>query len=161
MDLVRKLFICLAATFAAGLLFVNIYNSVVDTPNWGGNIPASIQASRDYFRFATPATFYRVISPLGQILTLLALILCWTADRRVRYFLLAALVLAVAADPLTFGYFYPRNKIMFIDPIEGNVAAIRSAFAQWATVNWIRSAVVAAGLLFDFAALTQFLSLRK
>lgn len=161
MDFARKVFVCLAVTFAAGLLFVNIYNSVVDTPNWGGSIPASIQASRDYFRFANPGTFYRVFSPAGQIVTLIALVLCWKVDKRVRYFLLAALIIAVGADALTFSYFYPRNKIMFIDPIDGNLDAIRSAYAQWETVNWIRSAVVAAGLIFNFAALSRLLGSRK
>lgn len=161
MDFARKVFVCLAVTFAAGLLFVNIYNSVVDTPNWGGSIPASIQTSRDYFRFANPGTFYRVFSPAGQIVTLIALVLCWKVDKRVRYFLLAALIIAVGADALTFSYFYPRNKIMFIDPIDGNLDAIRSAYAQWETVNWIRSAVVAAGLIFNFAALSRLLGSRK
>lgn len=161
MDLIRRIFICLAITFAAGLLFVNIYNSIVDTPNWGGNIPASIQASRDYYRFSHPGIFFRVFSPVAQIVTLVAFVICWTADKRVRYFLLAAFILAVGADALTFGYFYPRNKIMFVDPIEGNVEAIRTAFSQWATVNWIRSAMVAAGLVLEFAALNRYLGIGK
>jgi hypothetical protein len=156
MNNLRKLIICLAATIAAGLLFVNVYNSMVDAPNWGRYIPASIQTTRDYFSVANPGTFYRVFSPAGQIVTLLALVLCWTADKRVRYYLLIALVFAVATDAVTFGYFYPRNAIMFGNPIEGNTDAIRAAWAEWSMMNWPRSAIVAIGLIFDFAALLRF-----
>jgi anthrone oxygenase-like protein len=161
MDFTRKVFVCLAITFAAGLLFANVYNSVVDVPNWGGNIPQSIEASRAYFKFSNPGTFYRTLSPAAQIINLLALILCWTADRRVRYLLLAAFLLSVGADALTFGYFYPRNKILFIDPIEGNLDSIRAAYSQWATVNWVRSAIVVLGLILNFAALDRLIGLRR
>lgn len=147
--------ICLAATLAAGLLFANIYNSVVDAPNWGHDIPASIQATRDYFSVANPGTFFRLFSPALQVVTLAALVLCWTLDRRVRYYLLAALVFAVATDVMTFGYFYPRNAIMFENPMQGNTDAIRSAWAEWSRMNWPRSVVVAIGLVFDFAALLR------
>jgi len=148
--------ICLAATLAAGLLFANIYTSVVDVQNWGHDIPASIETTRAYFSAANPGTFFRMVSPALQIVTLVGLILCWKVDRRVRYYLLTALVLAVATDALTFAYFYPRNDIMFVNPVAGNVDAIRSALSQWKTMNWLRSAVAAIGLICDFAALTRF-----
>jgi hypothetical protein len=158
MNKLRMVIICLAATLAAGLLFTNIYTSVVDAPNWGHDIPASIEAARAYFSAANPGTFFRIFSPASQIVTLLALVLCWRVDRRVRYYLLAALVFAVATDAFTFAYFYPRNDIMFVNPVAGNVDAIRSAWSQWSTMNWPRSAIVAIGLIFDFAALTRFVA---
>ena len=156
MNNLRKFVICLAATIAAGLLFANMYTSIVDVPNWGHDIPASIEATRAYFTAANPGTFFRMFSPALQIVTLVALILCWTVDRRVRYYLLAALLFAVATDIFTFAYFYPRNAIMFEDPI--NVEAIRSAWTTWRFMNWPRSAIVAIGLIFDFAALLRLTS---
>lgn len=160
MDTFRKIIIMLAATFAAGLLFANIYTSVVDAPNWGSNIPVSVQAARDYFHAANPGTFFRIFSPLGQIVTMAALVLNWTADKKVRYFLLAALVLAVSTDAFTFAYFYPRNDIMFINPMDGNTDAIRAAWSQWSTMNWPRSAIIAVGLIFDFAALNRLIRVK-
>jgi uncharacterized membrane protein len=158
MNKLRMVVICLAATLAAGVLFANVYTSLVDAPNWGHDIPASIEATRAYFSAANPGTFFRIFSPALQVVTLVALVLCWRVDKRVRYYLLAALVFAVATDAMTFAYFYPRNDIMFVNPVAGNVDAIRSAWSQWSTMNWPRSAVVAIGLIFDFAALTRFVS---
>jgi len=71
----RTTVLALAVTFAAGLLFVNVYNSVVDATHWGSNVPVSIESARAYFKAATPGTFFRVASPLNQILALAALLL--------------------------------------------------------------------------------------
>jgi hypothetical protein len=156
MNNLREIAICLAATFAAGILFVNVYTSIVDAPNWGRDIPASIEATRNYWVVANPGTFFRIFSPANQVVTLIALIACWTVDTRVRYYLLAALVLAVATDAITFAYFYPRNAIMFENPMDGNTEAIRTAWKGWTQVNWLRSAIIAIGLFLDFAALLRF-----
>lgn len=147
--------VMLSATLAAGLLFTNIYTSIVDAPNWGHNIPASLEVTRSYFSAANPGIFFRIVSPLGQVVTLFAVILCWTVDKRIRYFLLAALVIAIAADGLTFAYFYPRNDIMFVKSLVGSTEALRDAWSQWSSMNWVRSALVAIGLVFDFAALNR------
>ena len=137
-------------------LFVNVYTSIVDAPNWGRDIPASIEATRNYWVVANPGTLFRILSPANQIVTLIALVACWTVDTRLRYYLLAALVLAVATDALTFSYFYPRNAIMFENPINGNTEAIRAAWKGWTQMNWARSLIVAVGLFLDFAALLRF-----
>jgi hypothetical protein len=81
---IRRIVVTLAAVLAAGLLLVNIYNSIVDAPNWGGNIPASLGAAREYFRFRNPGDFYRFFSPANQMVTLLALVLVWPLGWRVR-----------------------------------------------------------------------------
>jgi hypothetical protein len=156
MNSLREIAICLATTFAAGILFVNVYTSIVDAPNWGRDIPASIEATRNYFVVANPGTFFRLAAPINQVVTLIALVACWTLDTRVRYYLLAALVIAVATDAMTFTYFYPRNAIMFENPIDGNTEAIRTAWKGWTLMNWPRSIIVAIALFLDFAALLRF-----
>ncbi|MDO3625786.1 DUF1772 domain-containing protein [Mucilaginibacter sp. BT774] len=149
----RKLSLALAISLAAGLLFTNIYTSVVDARNWGANIPSSIQTTRDYFKAANPGTFYRIFSPANQVAGLLALILCWRAGKRVRIYCAIALVFAVGTDMLTFAYFYPRNDIMFKSPIATNLEAIKTALEQWRSMNWFRSLICAVTLVFDFLAL--------
>ena len=62
----RNLCLSLSVTFAAGLLFVNVYNSLVDAPNWGHSLPGSIEAARSYYSAADPGSFFRVFSPLNQ-----------------------------------------------------------------------------------------------
>src|ERR671911_601416 len=109
-----------SAATAAGLLFVNVYTSVVDAPNWGANLPHSIEAARAYFTVANPGTFFRVASPLNQLLAVVAVILTW---RNGRYIALSVLLTAVLADVMTFAYFYPRNEVMFLAPVDAHAIA--------------------------------------
>lgn len=159
--MLRKIILILAATFAAGLLFVNIYTSLVDAPNWGSNMPTSIQATRDYYKAANPGNFFRIFSPINQVLALLALVLCWKTNKRIRLFYALALVFAITGDLFTFAYFYPRNEIMFHTDIVSNLAAIKSAWTEWSTMNWIRSLIVTFVLFFSFSALLLFLKSEK
>lgn len=147
----RTTVLALAVTFAAGLLFVNVYNSVVDATNWGSNVPISIESARAYFKAATPGTFFRVAAPLNQILALAALILCWKAGPKIRLLTGAGLLLTIAADAMTFGYFYPRNELMFGGT--ASVEALQLAQAQWASMNWVRSGIVFLNLAVSFSAL--------
>ena len=148
----RKLSLALAISLSAGVLFTNIYTSVVDAHNWGSNIPTSIQTARDYFKTANPGTFYRIFSPANQVASLLALVLCWGAGKSVRLYCAIALLFAVATDMLTFAYFYPRNDIMLKSPIATNLNAIKTAWEQWSLMNWFRSLICAVTLVLDFFA---------
>ena len=151
---IQKLVLILAATVAAGLLFANIYTSIVDAPNWGRDVPASIVAAREYFSVKNPGNFFRVFSPLNQVLALLAVVVSWWAPKGTFSICLAALILAVSVDVFTFTYFYPRNEIMFVAPIE-NVEAIRSALSGWQNMNWIRSGMIAVIIVLDYLALMK------
>ena len=145
----KKLILFLSITLAAGLLLTNIYNSLVDATSWGSDIPSSIQTARDYFRTVNPGNFFRIFSPVNQVLALLTLILFWKTSKTVRLFFAVALVLSVANDIFTFAYFYPRNSIMFETPIAENIEQIKTAWTQWNLMNWIRSLVGAIGLFFS------------
>jgi hypothetical protein len=160
-DILRQSALALAVTFAAGLLFVNIYNSVVDAPNWGHNLPKSIEATRAYFSVADPGKFFRIASPINQVLAVLALIACWKVDRRLRWLCAAAALFAIAGDMMTFAYFYPRNDIMFRSPVAENLDAIRAAHAQWSAMNWVRSVIVGLGLIMNMLAFARLSSLRS
>lgn len=150
--MIRSILLALSAATAAGILFVNLYNSVVDAPNWGADLPNSLVAARHYFTVANPGTFYRVISPLNQVLALIAVIVCWKSGNT-RYIALGSLVLAVLGDVFTFGYFYPRNEILFAAPIEASVDVVRRAWQEWSTMNWLRSALCGANALLAFMLL--------
>jgi hypothetical protein len=151
---IQTLVLVLAATVASGLLFVNIYTSMVDVPNWGRELPASISAAREYFIVANPGTFFRLFSPVNQVLALAAAILAWWAPRGTFTICVVALVLAVLVDVFTFTYFYPRNDIMFVAPIE-NIDAIRSALSGWRNMNWLRSAMIVIIIALDYLALMK------
>ncbi|MBX7132105.1 MAG: hypothetical protein K1X67_05430 [Fimbriimonadaceae bacterium] len=160
-QLTRQLLVVLSVTFAAGLLFTNVYNSLIDAPNWGKSLPASIETTRAYFSTRNPGDFYRTFSPVNQIVCLLAVIFCWNLGGRVRMWTLAALAVSVLGDMFTFAYFFPRNAIMFEAPIRANIDAIRQAHAEWSAMNWVRSACVALNLAAAFGSLFALTGLRQ
>jgi hypothetical protein len=146
--MIRTIFIGASAATAAGLLFVNVYNSIVDAPNWGAHLPQSIEAARAYFSVANPGSFFRIASPINQVLALLALVLSWKNNR---YIALGSLIVAVLVDVITFAYFYPRNEVMFLAPI--NNEAVTLAWKQWSAMNWLRSSLCLVNAVLAFALL--------
>lgn len=144
---------------AAGLLFVNLYNSLIDARSWGSAIPQSLETTRAYFRTVNPGNFFRVFSPINQLIALTCLVAFWKAPAHTRWWLGAAFVLYVAADIFTFAYFYPRNDIMFkfamTDP-----GKVKAAWSQWSAMNWLRSGIVAAGVLCSSLALDRIYTTR-
>lgn len=148
--MIRLILLAFSAAVAAGLLFVNLYNSLVDAPNWGADLSHSIVAARNYFSAANPGDFFRIFSPLNQVLAITALVICWKNNR---YIALAALAAAILLDVMTFGYFYPRNEIMFAAPMDEN--AVRLAWLEWSTMNWFRSALCAVDAVLAFILLVS------
>ena len=148
----RQIVLWLAVIVIGGVLGANVYTSAVDARNWGSNIPTSLNVAREYFAVANPGLFFRIASPLAQVLSLLALILCWNVPGAR---LLAAIAVAanVTGDIMTFAYFYPRNAVMFVNPMSADAAA--AAWRGWAAMNHVRSAVVLTALLAELGTLTR------
>lgn len=126
----------------SGLLFVNIYNSIVDAVSWGSDIPSSLEIARQYFKSTNPGHFFRVFSPLNQILILVSLILFWKQGTIIRLLLLFALLIHIGTDVLTFLYFYPRNDIMFFNQTMPELSSLKQAWSEWSNMNHFRSFLV-------------------
>ena len=144
---------------ASGLLFVNLYSSLIDAKSWGGSIPDSIAAAREYFKIVNPGNFFRIFSPINQVLGLLVLVLFWKSSSSIRLYLGVAFALYIIAEALTFRYFYPRNDIMFRTAQLTDIDLLRKTWSEWNTVNWVRSLVLLAGLVFSCLSLHKFYSL--
>ncbi len=149
----KNLFLFASAGIACGLLFVNLYNSLVDAKSWGSDLPNSIATTREYFKVVNPGNFFRIFSPLNQVLALLALIVFWKAGPGIRMWLGAALIMYVVADVFTFAYFYPRNDIMFVKAPLTDIATLKAAWQEWSNMNWLRTLIVFIGLTFTCTAL--------
>lgn len=139
----------------AGIAFVNMYNSIVDTNSWISDVPASIMAFRAYFHHTNPGHFFRVFSPLNQLLALLVLISYWKTSIRLRWLLSIAFLLAVSGDILTFTYFYPRNDLLMTLPVKNHTDQLLVILKEWRTVNWIRTVIILTGLVFSCKALND------
>ena len=151
----KQLILFASVALASGILFANIYTSLVDARSWGASIPTSIETAREYFKIVNAGNFFRVFAPINQVLALLALILFWKASSTVRIFLGAALLLYILGDVLTFAYFYPRNKIMFVTTPLPDIDTLKDAWRGWNTMNWVRSLDFFAGIVFSFLALRK------
>jgi len=146
---------------ASGLFFVNVYTSLIDAASWGSHIPDSIATARDYYKSVNPGNFFRIFSPVNQLLGLVVLALFWKSSPAIRLYVAIAFVLYIAAEGLTFGYFYPRNAIMFKSAQITDIDLLRKTWSQWNSMNWVRSAMLLVGMIFSMLALHSFYFLRS
>lgn len=154
-----KALLYFSLAIASGTTITNIYTSIVDAASWGNDIPASIETARQYYRSHNPGDFFRIFSPLNQLLALACVIAFWRWGKNVRMMLLVALVLYVVAEGLTFVYFYPRNEIMFTMGAM-DVKKVSAAWQEWNTMNWIRTLIAAAGVVCTSMALHRIYATR-
>jgi hypothetical protein len=152
--MLQQVVVSVAIVVIGSVLGANVYNSVVDAPNWGASIPASLAAARHYFSQSNPAMFYRVASPLAQLCGLAAFAVCWSRGGTVRWVTGLGLVFIVLGDALTFAYFYPRNAIMFGGGVT-DPAVLTAAWRGWSVMNHVRSAVVVAALTCELTVLAR------
>jgi hypothetical protein len=96
-----------------------------------------------------------MIAPANLVAALLVLILFWKISVTVRIYSGMALGLYVFVDVFTFTYFYPRNKILFETIPLPDIDTLKNALAGWRTMNWLRSFIIFAGLVFSFLALHE------
>ena len=157
----KKIILFASITLASGLLFANLYTSLIDSKAWGTDMPNSIAVAREYFKTVNPGNFFRMFSPVNQLLGIIVLILFWKASPSIRLCLGAALVLYLLAEGLTFGYFFPRNDIMFRDASLTDTDLLRKTLSEWTRMNWVRSTILLVGVFFSFLSLHKIYSLHQ
>ena len=157
----KSIILFASIALASGLIFVNIYTSLVDAKSWGSNIPESIAVARDYFRNVNPGNFFRVFSPINQVLGLLTVIVFWKSAPTTRVYLVTAFVMYLLAEGLTFKYFYPRNDLMFrtADLTDSNL--LKKIWSEWNTMNWVRTFILIIGVICAFLSLNRIYSIQS
>lgn len=119
------------------LLGACAYESVVMAPNFEHNIPTSIDAARQFLSRRTPAHYFRILSPLTQVVLLAAVIAAWRVPS-VRFPALVAFGALVLTEAFTFAYQYPRLGILFKSSTPQDPALLRKAAREWAIGNIVR-----------------------
>ena len=147
----KKIILPITAAVMSGVLFANIFNSMVIAVATDSDIPNSVIAGKEFFKIANPGDFFKIFSPASQLLTLLSLILFWKSSRQVRLFLTIALLCSITSDILAFTYFHPRTDAMNANPIP-NVETLKRLTSEWSVMNWVRSFILLVGLVFYFLA---------
>jgi hypothetical protein len=151
----KLLLLFTSISLASGLLFVNIYSAMVDSKSWGANIPRSIETAREYFKIVNPGNFFRIISPINQVVALLVLILFWKVSIAARIYLGTALALYVLSEVFTFAYFHARNKILLETSPLPDIDTLKNAWSGRHNMDWFRRFIMFAGLVFSFLALHE------
>jgi hypothetical protein len=129
----------------AMLLGATIYESVVMAPNYERDIPESVMQARQFLRRRTPAHFFRVATPVAQVVLAGGTLASWQTPAR--WFLILALGILLFTDVVTFAFHYPRLRIMFKDPISADSEKVRSAAREWATGNLGRAVLLVLAIL--------------
>lgn len=143
MPQIKEVLLIAAVIFLGSLLGGSLYDTLVNAPNFSSDIPQSLEAFRGSMLAASPGNFFRVLAPLAELSLLLSLILGWRRPAGRRWWLVAALVLVIAGDVITFAYHYPRNNLLFHDPLHTPVDALKVAAAEWIRGNYVRVLLVA------------------
>jgi uncharacterized membrane protein len=137
-----------AAIIALGMLLgACSYESVVMAPNYAAQVPESLQHARSFFVASNPGNYFRVLAPATQITLVLAVLLTWRVPGA-RWWILAALAGAVVTDAITFAFHYPRNAILFQQPLTGvPVSRLQEAAREWGPGNLVRVALLAGAVV--------------
>ncbi|GII78027.1 hypothetical protein Sru01_30090 [Sphaerisporangium rufum] len=123
-------------------------------PNIFRDPPASLELTREFMVAGSPSDFF---PPLGLSISLSAAVgtlLAWRSPAR--WWIAAATVVFVLAEFLfSAWFFWPRNTIMFVDPVGTHSADyLRQVAAEFNAGHWVR---VAGGALTSGLAFTGFL----
>ena len=150
---IKQLLLCLSIILLGALFGGSLYDSIVMAPNYRIGIPQSLEHVRQFMAAANPGSFFRVISPLTQLSILISLILGWRRPAGRKWWLIAALLLIVAGDVFTFTFHYPRNAILFHDPMHTPPEILEKAAVEWAYGNYLRILLVGAAMVCAIKAL--------
>jgi uncharacterized membrane protein len=123
-----------------------VYESVVINPNYRTNIPSSLEHVRKFMKVKTPADYFRMLSPLTMISLLITLIINWSTIPA-RWWSLASFISLIIADIITFSFHYPRNKVMFIEPLTTDNSLLTRYANQWQTGNKVRIFLILASIV--------------
>ena len=157
----KTIFLFASVAVASGLVLANVYTSIVDARSWGSNLPNSIAVARDYYSTVNPGHFFRIFSPINQALGLLVVLLFWRSVPEARWYLGIAFLLYLVAEGLTFGYFYPRNEIMFNTASLEDTDLLEKTWSQWNTMNWVRTMVLLVGIVLSFISVHKIYLARE
>jgi Domain of unknown function (DUF1772) len=153
MSKIREIILCLAIVSIGALFGGSLYDSIVLAPNFRVGIPQSLEHLRQFMSVASPGNFFRLIAPITQLSILFSLILGWKHPAGRRWWLIIALVLIIAGDVITFTFHYPRNAILFGDPLHTASERLEKAAIEWAYGNYLRILLVGAAMVCAIKAL--------
>jgi Domain of unknown function (DUF1772) len=108
-------------------------------PNIFGDPPASLDRARGFLVAGGPSDYFPPLGATVVLSCLAATALTWQ-HRRLRWWVLGASAVYVACEFLfSVLFFWPRNEIMFSDPVgTHSVGYLRQVAEEFVTGHWVR-----------------------
>jgi uncharacterized membrane protein len=122
------------------LLGASSFQLAVDTPNWTG-VPA-LEHYRAFYQVLNPGTFFQTLLPTALLALLAGLVCNWRPIPATRWRLAGALALMILVGVLTFTFHFPRNKILFGDPLTRPAAYYHRVVTEWVAGDYVRLAMI-------------------
>jgi len=116
------------------------FQLAVDAPNWTG-VPA-LEHYRAFYPVINPGTFFQTLLPTALFALLAALVCNWRPIPATRWRLAGALALMILVGVLTFTFHFPRNKILFGDPLTRPAAYYNQVVKEWVAGDYVRLAMI-------------------
>src|SRR3712207_7933430 len=90
---------------------------VMLSPNVFGDPPASLDRAREFLVAGGPSDYFPPLGATVVLSSLAATVLTWRVPR-LRWLVAGAAAVFIACEFLFSGaFFWPRNEIMFVDPV--------------------------------------------
>ena len=134
--------VLIALVWAAMLSFGGVAaETVMLYPNIFGDAPASLERAREFLVAGGPHDYFPPLGASVVVLGLTATVLTWR-DRRLRWWIVAAAAVFIACEFLfSVVFFWPRNQIMFVDPVGTHSPAyLRQVAEEFVAGHWVRLA---------------------
>jgi hypothetical protein len=145
----------IALVWAAMMSFGGVAaETVMLYPNIFGDAPASLHRAREFMVAGGPSDYFPPLGASVVVLSLVATVLTWR-DPRLRWWIVGAAAVFVACEFLfSVVFFWPRNEIMFVDPVGTHSPAyLRQVAEEFVAGHWVRLAGGAVTAASAFTAL--------
>jgi uncharacterized membrane protein len=143
--MIKEIFFIIDVIGLGILLGGGVYESVVINPNYRINIPQSLNHLRNFMKATTPANLFRVASPVTMVSLILTVIFYWGLSST--WWFIAALISLVVADIITYTFHYPRNKVLFIDPLSPDTEMLNRLAKEWGQGNIVRILLITISII--------------
>ncbi len=126
-------------------------------PNIFNDAPASLDRAREFLVHGGPHDYFPPLGASVILSSVAATLLTWR-DRRLRWWIAGATAVFVVCEFLFSAvFFWPRNEIMFVDPVGTHSPEyLRQVAAEFVAGHWVRVAGGAVTAVLAFVALLKF-----
>jgi Domain of unknown function (DUF1772) len=148
----------IAVTWTAMLSFGGVAaETVMLYPNIFGDPPASLERAREFLVAGGPSDYFPPLGAAVVVSGLAATVLTWR-DQRLRWWIVGAAAVFIACDfVFSVLFFWPRNEIMFVDPVGTHPPEyLRQVAGEFVAGHWVRLAGGAVTAALTFTALLRW-----